>query len=191
MAKCKICKKEYVKKSSKHMVCSYECSLAYAELHLSKKVKEKKAVARKELQAFNNKDKTVLKQKAQNAFNKYIRLRDRGAKCISCNKPIALYKNNKGIFMPDADAGHFYSRGSYSSVRFNTNNVWVECKSCNRFSEIHLLGYEKNLLKKIGQLRYDKLKEESKKLKKYDAVYYQRIINIFNKKSKILEKIVL
>ncbi len=58
-----------------------------------------------------------LKQEAQKAFNKYIRLRDSGAgffTCISCG----MTKSTD-----EMDAGHFYPVQGYDGLRFNEDNV--------------------------------------------------------------------
>ena len=59
---------------------------------------------------------------AQITFNKYIRLRDKGNVCISCQK-IPKKEN----------AGHFYNANNHYNVRFDENNVHLQCEHCNTF----------------------------------------------------------
>ena len=83
MAKCKICKKEFEKRSPQHVVCCYSpCGVLYMSEITEKK--RKKAW---------NKEKKELKEKIkthsdwlnelQKVFNKFIRLRDKDKTCIS------------------------------------------------------------------------------------------------------------
>lgn len=96
-------------------------------------------------------------------FSLYIRLRDSKAfgykafKCISCGqiKPFKM-----------ADCGHYFSR-RHMSTRFDEDNAHSECSFCNRFNSEHLDGYRDNLIKKIGQQRFDLLKAKSQQAYKY------------------------
>lgn len=92
-----------------------------------------------------------LKHDLQKIFNKYIRLRDGDGDyftCIACGetKPKEV-----------ANAGHFYAVKGYDSMRFNEDNVHIECVSCNCFNESHLIGYAINLKNKIGEERIEEL----------------------------------
>ena len=95
-----------------------------------------------------------LKSKAQTVFNKFIRERDSDYKgfgmCISSGKPLIVPSSN-------AHAGHFYSAGHYPELRFNEDNVHLQGKSDNYFKSGNLLEYRKNLIKKIGIERVEKL----------------------------------
>ena len=86
-----------------------------------------------------------LVQIAQKHFNKCIRLRDIDLACISCGSRSTL------------EAGHFYSAGHYSALRFNEDNVNGQCKKCNQHLSGNLIEYQKGLIKKVGQDRVDEL----------------------------------
>lgn len=94
---------------------------------------------------------TTLVKKLDRVFALYIRLRDimpNGyVKCISCGK-IKRFE--------DVDCGHFHSR-RHMATRFDEDNCHAECKYDNRFSADHLIGYERNLIQKIGRQRFDLL----------------------------------
>lgn len=93
------------------------------------------------------KEKTIgkLKQDLQKVFNAYIRKRDEGKPCISCNivKPL--------------QAGHFYPVSGWDGLRFNEDNVHGECEYCNCWNEGHLIGYGRNLETRIGKGNLDGL----------------------------------
>ena len=113
--------------------------------------------------------------KLDKVFSLYIRLRDsrafgyRGFKCISCGqiKPFAK-----------ADCGHYYSRKNMAT-RFDEDNCHSECSFCNRFDASHLIGYRENLIKKIGQQRFDLLRVKSNQTKKWSAFELEELIKYY------------
>ena len=102
-------------------------------------------------------------KKLQPIFNKFIRLRDEDEPCIACGEPAE-----------EMDCGHFYAKSGYSGLRFDEENCHAECVKCNRFDESHLIGYAENLKKKLGEERYNALKERAKDYKK-NGVRWSRI----------------
>lgn len=91
---------------------------------------------------------------ATDKFNAFIRHRDAIGQyftCISCS----LFKHVR--FM---QAGH-YMPSTYSQLKFNELNVNAECIQCNCMDENHLVGYRKNLIRKIGIEKVEEL-ENSK-----------------------------
>jgi len=65
----------------------------------------------KDIQKYSKYSVSQLKLKAQAAFNAWIRKRDDGQPCISC-----------GTGSPN-QAGHFYSAGHYSSLRYSSRSI--------------------------------------------------------------------
>ena len=97
------------------------------------------------------KRKPDLVKKLDRVFSLYIRLRDAMpsgfVRCISCGK-IKRFE--------DVDCGHYFSR-THMATRCDEDNCNAECRSCNRMSADHLIGYRKNLVAKIGLNRIDRL----------------------------------
>ncbi len=93
---------------------------------------------------------------AQQVFNKFIRVRDAGLNCISCNKPCK--KEN---------AGHYYSQGGHSNVRFNEDNVHLQCEACNTYLSGNLLNYQIGIEKRIGAQRLMELQAKAHEVKKW------------------------
>ena len=110
---------------------------------------------------------------AQQVFNKYIRLRDVGNVCISCQKK-PLKEN----------AGHFYNANNHWSVRFDERNVHLQCEHCNTFLSGNLIYYRENLLKKIGIEEFENLSAEAMKTRKYTIEELKEIIATYKKKCK-------
>jgi len=93
----------------------------------------------------NNKNTKQLKDKLVKLFHKFIRERDKDKPCISCGQYTTL------------QAGHFYSGGHYSALRFDEDNVHGQCLRCNYFLSGNLNNYRINLEKKIGTERLKQL----------------------------------
>lgn len=97
-----------------------------------------------------------LKKDLDKVFNAYIRQRDtleNGMfKCISCGE----FKDRSQM-----NAGHYYSAGHHSALRWVEENVNCQCVKCNCFLSGNLLGYEKGMIEKWGATTLRKL-EQSK-----------------------------
>jgi hypothetical protein len=96
--------------------------------------------------------------KAQENFNAWIRERDRlkdygDGQYFTC----PTCQTTKRIEGDNYQACHCFPAGFYSWIRFNEDNVFGGCKSCNYFK--HGANYEYNdwVRKKIGEERYQKL----------------------------------
>lgn len=117
-------------------------------------------------------DNARLIAKLDRIFSLYIRLRDsapfhhQAFRCISCGqvKPFE-----------QADCGHFFSR-RHMATRFDEDNCWCECRSCNRFSADHLHAYESNLKSKIGEERFSLLEWRAHQTKKWHPFELQQLI---------------
>jgi hypothetical protein len=83
--------------------------------------------------------------KLQKVFNAYIRQRDAGQACISCGSYNEL------------QAGHYWSAGHYSWLRFNEMNVNHQCKRCNYFLSGNQAQYRIGLVRKYGEKAVDQL----------------------------------
>lgn len=127
---------------------------------------------------------STLEKKLDRIFSRFIRLRDtkqygfKYGKCISC-----------GRIMPydQLDCGHFHSR-IHRNTRYDEDNCSIECHYCNRMSADHLIKYQDNLIKKIGQQRFDLLKVKASMTCKRSAFELELLIKEYEKKVKELEK---
>jgi hypothetical protein len=78
--------------------------------------------------------------RAQQAVNNYIRLRDAGQGCISC-----------GIYYSTVwQAGHFISVGANRTIRYNEDNIHLQCVVCNLNMGGNVGPYRPRLIAKIG-----------------------------------------
>lgn len=154
---------------------TYKCLFVMYYLKRKKKVTEKVATKKKR--------KPNLVAKLDRIFSKYIRLRDVMPNgyfmCISCGR-IKPYE--KG------DCGHFFSR-KHMATRFDEDNCSAECRSCNRFSADHLASYQVNLVRKIGQNRFEKLVWKHNSTKKWCDFELEEMIEYYTKQVKELLKV--
>ena len=111
--------------------------------------------------------------KAQKVFNEWIRERDKDKGCISCGASID-------------HAGHYFSAGHYSALRFNEMNVNGQCLRCNNFLHGNLINYRKGLVKKYGEERVLMLENsaELRKANKWSRTILEVIIFTYGKEKK-------
>jgi len=115
------------------------------------------------------KDRSIgwLKTKATRHFNKFIRERDKDKGCISCDARVQ-------------EAGHFYSGGHYSCLKFEEDNVHGQCVRCNHFLSGNLNEYRRNIIQRISvdELeRLDRIADTYKRRPfKWDRFYLIEII---------------
>lgn len=151
------------------------------------KKKKKQPLFEKDIPSIKHgkvKKKTNLKAKLDKLRSKEVRLRDsrefgyKYFKCISCGKIKPIEQ---------ADAGHFFSR-RHNSTRFDLDNINAECRFCNRFSADHLVGYQTNLIKKIGQKRFNILSWKVNEIKHWTDFELEEMIKISKEEIKKMEK---
>jgi len=165
--KCGYCRTPFLPFNSLVKWCSIECGLQLAKDKLAKKQKAD----------FNAKDVKTLRRKAQELFNKYIRLRDAEDGCISCDKP----KDWDGQW----HASHFMTVGANPELRFNEDNAHKSCSVCNNYLSGNLANYRKRLEKKIGLDRLEALEVKGNPIR-LRADDYHQVISTYKAKIKQL-----
>ena len=110
-----------------------------------------------------------LLKKAQTVVNAYVRNRDDGKPCISCGKP-------------GNQAGHYFSVGQYSALRFDPQNIHLQCTRCNLFLSGNLIEYGMGLVKRYGQdYHMELLKKSKERVKKWSRDELNQIIETYGK----------
>lgn len=180
--KCKVCFERFEPMNSFHQACGPTCAVALARLKQKRKWKKQATDYRK-----RNQPKGEAAKKAQVAFNAYIRTRDIGMPCISCEG-----FRSKGSFLGGAyDAGHWHGVAAHRELRYKLWNVHRQCKFCNDKLSGHPFGYEAGLRAKFGNEWVEKRKLEVAKteLPQYSIEQLQRIAKIFNAKNRLYKKL--
>lgn len=108
-----------------------------------------------------------LLEKTQKVFNKFIRNRDADKGCISCGGAVQ-------------HAGHYYSQGHHSGLRFNEINTNGQCLRCNNFLHGNLINYRKGLVKRYGEAKVMLLENNNvNKIKKWSRTELLAIIQLY------------
>jgi hypothetical protein len=118
------------------------------------------------------------KKLAQSVFNQYIRLRDKGQLCISCQK--TPKKEN---------CGHYFSSGGHSNVTYDEFNCHLQCEHCNTYLSGNLIEYRKHLKKRIGDDQFVLLEQRAYLEKKWTIEELKQIIATYKEKVKNLKNI--
>lgn len=173
MKYCKDCKESFepVKKFNSTLStnrCEVCLKTAQALKNLASIKKEKKIKQKEDLLTLQD----YLKM-TQQVFNAWIRQRDKGLNCISCDKPCK--KEN---------AGHYFSSGGHANVRFDENNVHLQCEYCNTFLHGNLILYGVNLEKKIGKDEFIILREKAYLTRKFTKIELKELLLKYKAKLK-------
>jgi hypothetical protein len=171
--RCKNCKQVFTKIRWNQKFClDPECVKAWVADAKDQNWKKTK----KKMQADIETTQDVLKA-AQMVFNKYIRLRDHGLNCISCDKPAK--KEN---------CGHYYSQGGHSNVRFDEDNCHLQCEHCNTYLSGNLLNYHIGIERRIGAEKLIELQGRAHLEKRWGKEELSELIQNYKQKIKDLEK---
>lgn len=149
--RCRNCGESFMPISSMSRACSVPCAIALTEKVKTKTAARAAREERKSVRAALERIKTRgqhLKE-LQTVFNTWIRLRDAGLPCISCDRPAS--------WQGQWDAGHYRSVGSNPGSRFDPLNVNKQCGPCNVHLSGNLIAYRAGLVKKIGVAEVERL----------------------------------
>ena len=158
--KCTHCREWFHPVREGQVVCCYECATVVGKEQVAKKrtealrcEKKRQLQEEKDQRALQAQRRQAVKKlsyfikQAQQAFNEFIRYRDRHLPCISCGR------DHEGQY----HAGHFRTIGANPELRFNEDNVHKQCAPCNNHLSGNLIAYRPALIAKIGQARFDSL----------------------------------
>ncbi|MNP00629.1 Bacteriophage Lambda NinG protein [compost metagenome] len=144
---CKACKTKFMPERPLQSVCTPRCGLELAARRREKERRERSKVEFQELRARKDRLKTRRDhlREAQQAFNEFIRWRDRiaGYPCISSGRPLDWSGNA-------VDAGHFRSVGAAPHLRFDERNCHAQSKHDNQFKSGNVSEYRNGLIARIG-----------------------------------------
>ena len=177
--KCRTCKNRFVplfgNMNQKHCLDNDECVKGQVEL------------AKKQYKKDWNKEKKKIKERlmsvqelmkiTQVVFNTYIRERDKGLPCISCQNPD----------MKKINACHYYSSGGHKNLTFNEDNCFSGCEYCNTYLHGNLIEYRKHLIKRIGIDRVEWLDDNAHVTRKYTRDELRDLIAEYKQKTKELK----
>jgi hypothetical protein len=179
MAKrCRCCRNLFEPYNSLQIACSPLCAIAVSKTKAGKQHREKatRADTRQRKEALKTAGDYI--KEAQLAFNRYIRARDYGLPCVSCD---ATPEKKIGGTM---DCGHYRSRGAAGHLRFNVFNACAQCVTCNRYKSGNAVDYRIELIRRIGLERVERLENDNKP-RKFTIEYLKRLKAIFSKRARM------
>ena len=162
-------------------VCSPKCGLAIKDVHKERARKALAQVERKAIKAAKERIKSRgdHAKEAQQAINRYVRLRDAHLGCVSCDKPASWHGQ--------WHCSHFRSVGAAPHLRFNLLNMHKACSVCNNHLSGNIAGYRPRLIERIGLVRVEWL-ESCQGRAGHDIAYLKRIKAIFTKKANRIQR---
>jgi hypothetical protein len=172
--KCKHCKEKFepIKFLQKYCLKD-ECVRVWVESEKAKQWKVKKQKMKNDLETIQE-----LIKATQIIFNKYIRLRDKGQVCISCQKP--LKEGN-------VDAGHMWSAGGHSNLRFNEFNVNAQCsRPCNKDKAGDINNYRLGFVERYGIEKLNEIDALAKIERKFSKEELKELMQVYKNKIKDL-----
>lgn len=194
MKRCKHCR-EYVP-GGITIPAGFFCTIDHA-IEFAKSAKARQAAKRRTKQKREDrqrleeiKTRPMLIKEAQEAFNKFIRLRDRDKPCVSCRDT-----NPPQLFGGQWDAGHYLGVGSHPELRFNEDNCHKQCKVCNGGAGKYQRkkrsvddAYRAELIKRIGIERVEALENRKYEPGKWSADELRHIRDGYRKLARELER---
>jgi hypothetical protein len=127
----------------------------------------------------------------------YIRLRDLirvkfalYGGCISCGKiwEVELFSDGSIMNGKKWHAGHYFLSDRNASVRFDEENIHLQCYYCNKSLSGNLAMYKQNLIKKIGIKRFESLEQRRNQIKKFNPFEIEELTEYYKQKAKIEAK---
>ena len=167
--RCKHCKEKFEPLRFNQKYClNEECIRVWVDVEKQKQWKAKKTRLKKELMSLQDWLKL-----AQMTFNKWIRHRDKGINCISCGKEM-----KEG----NIDAGHLWSAGGHSNIRFNEYNVNAQCsRPCNKDKSGDINNYRIGFVKRYGIEKLNEIDSMAHITKKWTIEELKELIDKYKK----------
>jgi hypothetical protein len=140
---------------------------------------------------FESKSIAVLIQEARAPFQKLIRIRDHGKKCVCCD-------NNLPFNIGDFDGGHYKAAELYTGTIFHPDNCHGQRVRCNQHLHGNEALYGEGLKERIGEDRLTALIELANRTKQHKweretlfemKLYYEKCLKEVEKGTKHISEI--
>lgn len=148
---CKTCKEKFTPRTPLQFACGVPCAVEYGRkataVQRLKQEKADRAETKAKLAKFKKRPAFIAD--AQQAFNEFVRFRDRDLPCICCGSFKA--SGESALHGGGWDCGHYISRGHASHLRFDERNAHKQRKGCNRPGATTRAKYRAGLVLRIGE----------------------------------------
>lgn len=156
--------------------CSPDCALEVARKRVPS-IQKRKEIAERKQAKDRVKTRSEWLKEAQAAVNAYVRQRDSGRGCVSCDKP------DDGSHQ--RHASHYRSVKACSALRFNPRNIHSSCAQCNTHLSGNLIEYRRRLVERFGQDEVEWL-ESQNGIVRYTIEQLKQIRDEYRKKRREL-----
>lgn len=182
---CEVCTEKFVPTQLGQKTCSIPCAIKYAldhPVHTEKANARIERVAKRARLRQKREDREKLEskadwmKKAQKSFNAFIRERDKGNLCISCDR----------LHLGQWHAGHYRTVKAAPELRFDERNCHKQCAPCNDHLSGNILNYRVNLIRFHGLAFVEEL-EGPHPPKKYTIEDLKEITATYKAKLKALQ----
>lgn len=170
--KCQGCGETFQPDRMGQKACSPKCAVQKVRTDKKREQKRETRKAKERL-----KTRSEWAKEAQTAFNAWVRERDYGEPCISCQR------HHGGQY----HAGHYRTVGACPELRFEPLNCHRQCAPCNDHLSGNIVEYRINLVKKIGEEKVAWL-EGPHEPKKYTVEELQAIKREYSRMARELRK---
>ena len=184
--KCPECGSRYTPARPELKTCgNLDCKISFAD-KVAAKAARKREKAQRALDAAKLEALQPIKYwkaKLKTVMHLYVRLRDEGKPCISCDTILLRLGRVGG----DYDAGHARSVGSAKHLEFDADrNIHGQCKRCNDHKAGNYAEYCRRLPARIGQEAYDALMSDQQ-ARHYTIEQLQQLIETYKQKVRELK----
>lgn len=145
--KCKICSdkfepKYFLQKHCEKIDCKVKWSMQEVSKQKEKAIKAKKQSWTKEKLELKDKLKSLSdwKNDLQREINVLVREIDKGHGCIAT-----------GSHNGQKQAGHYFSVGSNSTLRFHLENIWIQSMHSNSWKSGDTIRYQQGIIETFGK----------------------------------------
>lgn len=163
--KCKVCRTKFQPRQSFISWCCPEHGAIIAEKKLAENARKQAKIAARAVKQDNADHRARLEyskplswhlNRAQRAFNAYIKARDFGKPCGCCGRPLDWYRNQ------DIDCGHYRTVAAAGHLRYNEDNAAAQAVYCNRNKAGNQAEYRQNRILAIGLERVEALDNDNR-----------------------------
>lgn len=136
--KCKVCPTKFEQHNSLQQVCSVKCAIVLTNRQKSSKAKQQRKAYRLKREALRPRSWYV--KRMIQAFNVFIRTRDKNKPCISCGR------QHIGVY----HSGHYLTTKARPWLAVHPANASKQCYACNVPLSGNISEYRPMLIKKVG-----------------------------------------
>jgi hypothetical protein len=159
---CEACRERFEPSPPSAVVCGPTCAEQHAMALKAKEERKAARAVRVAAKAERATDKARLielkplkwwRKKAKTSMHSFVRARDEGKPCASCDTLLLKLGRMGG----DYDAGHFRPVGLAKHLELDIRNIWGQCKPCNDHKRGNFQEYERRLRLREGDAFVDAL----------------------------------